>query len=433
MTHTGAHHHNPQGRLDRIYIPASLLNNLQGAEVLPSFSDHAIVSTHLFFNIVSSYRYRKLNNNILKNNDFRTEASTLLGEYVQNINIDFRSYELLKFTIKKLALECEASQKFTMKNELRNIQARYSSEHTSPKELFLQMVESEGSGMRHLDPDVQTKRMSEVRDGISLNTAFAEMNKEDRLVSFYEYYKSMLKKDILGYEDKNEFLGNLPQVPTNIIAHLESDFELDEIEEAISSLQAKSCPGLDGITAEFYKMFKEKMSQILKELWDSCLSHEVLPRSLRQGIVSLIFKNKGDPKSLKNWRPITMSNCDFKIYAIVIKNRLASTLRHVIGPWQTCGVPGRSIFDNLSFLRDNLGNGDGALLSLDQENAFGNVDHIYMLNVLKAFGYPNRFVDFIKIMYKSNFVHINTGLSVTRAIPLEKGVKQGDPMASSLS
>jgi hypothetical protein len=35
-------------------------------------------------------------------------------------------------------------------------------------------------------------------------------------------------------------------------------------------------------------------------------------------------------------------------------------------------------------------------------------------------------------MYNDNFVNVNTGLSLTKAISLAKGVKQGDPMASSL-
>ncbi len=154
-------------------------------------------------------------------------------------------------------------------------------------------------------------------------------------------------------------------------------------------------------------MFKEKLAIVLKKLWEECGRAEYLPRSTRQGVITLTFKNKGDPQSLKNWRPITMSNCDFRILAIVLKNRLAPYLNLLIGPWQTCGIQGRSIFDNLSILRDNLGNGNGALLSLDQENAYGNVDHQYMFRTLKAFGLPSRFVKFIQIMHNDNFVNVH--------------------------
>jgi hypothetical protein len=352
--------------------------------------------------------------------------------YAQKDKIDFRSYEVLKFQIKKIALESENVMKFVKKQEFRNILCSFTSDPANSKELFMQMVETEGAGMQHLDPDDQKKKLPAVRGEVSLSTAYAEMGKDERNEYFYKFYEKMLKKDNLDYEGINEFLQGLPQVSSDTEEFMESEIELGEVEVAIKSLQPNTCPGLDGITAEFYKLFKEQIGPILVNLWNECLTHGILPRSLRQGIVTLIYKNKGDPKSLRNWRPITMSNCDFKIYAIILKNRLATQLGKIIGPWQTCGVAGRSIFDNLSFLRDNLGSGGGALLSLDQENAFGNVDHTYMLNVLKAFGFLERFVNFIKIMYNANFVHVNTGFSITKAIPLEKGVKQGDPMASSL-
>jgi len=93
---------------------------------------------------------------------------------------------------------------------------------------------------------------------------------------------------------------------------------------------------------------------------------------------------------------------------------------------------GSKYFDNLTFLRDNLPQSNGALLSIDQANAFPNVDHEYMSKVLQAFGFPLLFCHFIITMYTDIFVHINTGSSLTQPIKFQKGVKQGDPMANSL-
>ena len=156
------------------------------------------------------------------------------------------------------------------------------------------------------------------------------------------------------------------------------------------------------------------------------------PATLRAGIVSLIFK-KGDPEDLSNWRPITMCNTDFEIFALIIKNRLATVLHELIGEYQTCGVAGRSIYDNLRFLRDNLEPGvEGALLKLDQESAFPNVDHGYLFAALGAFGFPSRFISLIHLLYKNVFVCVNFEGGLTNRIPFQKEVRQGDPMASSL-
>ena len=34
---------------------------------------------------------------------------------------------------------------------------------------------------------------------------------------------------------------------------------------------------------------------------------------MKKGIITLIFKNKGNPNNLKFWRPISLLNIDYKI------------------------------------------------------------------------------------------------------------------------
>lgn len=173
----------------------------------------------------------------------------------------------------------------------------------------------------------------------------------------------------------DNFLVNLPQVEDHALEMLDSDISDQEIMSAISNLKNDTCPGLDGLISELFKKFKVQFTTILQWLWGESLNCSELPQSIRSGVIALIFK-KGDPENLKNWRPITMSNTDFKVFAIVIKNRFSKISGGLIGPYQTCNVKGSCIYDNLSFLRDNLNPNttNGAVMSIDQENAFGNVD-----------------------------------------------------------
>ncbi len=72
-----------------------------------------------------------------------------------------------------------------------------------------------------------------------------------------------------------------------------------------------------------------------------------------------------------------------------LATRLAGVLDQVIHPDQTYCVPGRSIFDNVSLIRDifhvsKLLNLDCGLLSLDQEKAFDRVEHSYLWSTLAA-------------------------------------------------
>ena len=59
--------------------------------------------------------------------------------------------------------------------------------------------------------------------------------------------------------------------------------------------------------------------------------------------------NKNDQLYLKNWRPISLLNIDYKIGAKALTNRL----QNVLNPDQTCNVPGRSILDNLYLICDS--------------------------------------------------------------------------------
>ena len=105
----------------------------------------------------------------------------------------------------------------------------------------------------------------------------------------------------------------------------------------------------------------------------------------------VIYK-MGDRKSLKNWRPISLINVDYKICSKALSVRLSKVLQFIVDPDQTCSVPGRRISSNLHLLRDILDyitrtNETGILVSLDQEKAFDRVNRTFFRIVLVCFGF----------------------------------------------
>ena len=103
--------------------------------------------------------------------------------------------------------------------------------------------------------------------------------------------------------------------------------------------------------------------------------------SMKVSHTRVVFK-KGDVKSLKNWRPISLLNVDYKICSKALSLRLAKVLQFIVSSDQTCSVPGRKISSNLHVLRDILDyidrtNEPGILLSLDQEKAFDRVNRVF--------------------------------------------------------
>lgn len=96
--------------------------------------------------------------------------------------------------------------------------------------------------------------------------------------------------------------------------------------QAINQLGVKKSPGIDGIGSEFYKVFKGKISTILKEIYEAVLKKERVHPRMGLGLMKIFYKKKGDKTELKNFRPITMLNTDFKSLGKVLANRLKNVM-----------------------------------------------------------------------------------------------------------
>ena len=109
---------------------------------------------------------------------------------------------------------------------------------------------------------------------------------------------------------------------------------------------------------------------------------------MREGLITMIYKQKGDVAELKNWRPITLMNCDYKILTKVLANRIKPVMGDVVSEDQGCGVNGRTIHDQLILLQEtydyHVQSGRSCLfISLDQEKAFDRLNHSFMIDVLE--------------------------------------------------
>ncbi len=162
-----------------------------------------------------------------------------------------------------------------------------------------------------------------------------------------------------------------------------------------------------------------------------------MPPSYLESTLTLIPKEGKDIKDIKNWRPITLSNCDSKIITKTLADRMSKHLETIIDPAQTAYVPGRSVMDNM---RSNLfmkkycrrNNIEGVIVSLDAKKAFDSVSHSYIQKVLKAYGVGPRFQTYFKVLYNQISVRVLVNGFFSAKIEIGRGVKQGDALSCSL-
>ena len=92
-------------------------------------------------------------------------------------------------------------------------------------------------------------------------------------------------------------------------------------------------------------------------MWFECeqpfLSGERCVTSRKTAAKETTYK-KDDRRLVKNWRPISLLNTDYKLASKVITERLKRVMQSIVHKDQTCGLVGRSIFSNLQLIRDML-------------------------------------------------------------------------------
>ncbi|KAG7459113.1 hypothetical protein JOB18_025952 [Solea senegalensis] len=95
-----------------------------------------------------------------------------------------------------------------------------------------------------------------------------------------------------------------------------------EIEATISGLHKNKSPGLDGLTTDFFQAFKDKLSPMLQSVFQEIDSRGYAPETLTSGLITIVYKNKGDKTNLQNYRPISLLNTDYKILTKALANKL---------------------------------------------------------------------------------------------------------------
>ena len=161
-----------------------------------------------------------------------------------------------------------------------------------------------------------------------------------------------------------------------------------------------------------------------------------MTQSQQESLLRLLYK-KQERELLKNWRPISLLNTDYKILATALANRLRVTLPDVIHEDQTCGIPGRRIFDTVLRLRHmaheaKIKQQNLIMISLDQEKAFDRVNRNFLFKILERMNFGPPFIGWLKTLYAgANCKVINNGW-LSEPINLECGVRQGCPLSHLL-
>jgi hypothetical protein len=250
------------------------------------------------------------------------------------------------------------------------------------------------------------------------------------------FYHQLYNMDMSQLKIEGGFLDNMFTVDPIENEQLCAPISINELWLTLKPTRATT-PGPDGLSNTYLKKLWDIMGPLIVEAWTYSIDKGYLPPSHRQSILRLIPKAGKDKTQIKNWRPITLSNCDHKLITRLYNNRILKVLGKHISKTQTAYIRGRNIADNLRLINsvNNLTGCrkgvDGTLIALDAQKAFDSVSHYYIGQLLNKIGLTN-FVPLFQLLYRDLRNDILINGTIGGGYRIGNGVKQGDALSCSL-
>ena len=430
-----------KSRLDRLYIPLYLFSSIHTCKIIPcSLSDHSAVL--LTFNFpVRAQRgsaYWQFNNSLLEDQNFK-EIVRLFWSDWQKQKCDFPDiatwWDFGKIHIKSIAQMYSTKLTQEKRSALLEINRKIDELQSAPT-LTLQNKNA-------LDEqrDALNSLLKNEARGALVRSRFKYTNESDSCSSFFfsleksnslsktisrirlssgcisedpseikkhvrDFYETLYSENPSDKNALNNLSANVVTLDPSLLEDLDIHLTIEELDLAVKQLGKNRSPGLDGLTSEFYQVFWPIIRKDFLTVFTLSLESGSLPHSFRRAIITLLPK-KGDLADISNWRPVSLLNTDYQIFAKLLAGRLKQCIGCVVDKDQSYCVPGRSLYHNINLIRDviffaNVENIPLAILNLDQKKAFDNVDHGYLFNIMKFMGFGDRFISYITVFVRGS-------------------------------
>ena len=394
---------NKASRIDRIYIKSSKVKGVYQENVFMYESDHRLViaTINSLDNTIKKSKCNlwKLNETVLEDQLVKNKIR-IICENINTIKLfhgnkwydEFISQIIKLLKSQSRILNNEKNQVFKMLNQqLQNLDINLANGHENP-ELILASIRETEARLKELHED--TRRSLEVKDrrkriefirqpslkligNLKINNQINTIDeldcngvkiKDEALIKrkLFDFYKSLYSEDQSVTRLNENSSKNL-----NKISNECSNFTYNEVFGIINQMR-ESSPGPNGLTLKFYKQFFPLFGpHFVTMLNDNTFKDNLL---FNVSMIKLIPKNKSK-MSPESFRPITITNLDYRIVSKALANRAQAFLEPMINELQTCGIPNRKISSNIKIIRDiiDLNNNKKEqlfILSLDQKKAF---------------------------------------------------------------
>ncbi len=478
-----------RARLDYVLISPNLEPICKNVKITPGYrTDHDLVRLDLLLcNQIRGRGIWRFNNSLLrdpeyvrlvKNTIMETETLYKIGrndeynpENIQFAISDQLFFETLKLQIRGATIPFAARKKreenkreLDIENEIKKL---HSSEiHTAESDDKLNRLNSELETMREnkMKGIIARAKVKGIKEGEKCTKYFCSLerrnyneklmfnlqNSEGETISKtsdivneqYKFYSNLYKVDpnVSDHHldnfltDENPYLNKLTEDERN---ECDSLLSYEECGKYLKQMKNNKSPGSDGFTTEFYKFFWADIGIYLFRSYKHSTEVGELSITQKQGVVTLLPKKDKSKLLLKNWRPISLLNTDYKIFSGALSLRLKKVMNKLIGETQKGFIEGRDISECSRLIYDILHatkkkNIVGILLLLDFEKAFDSLSHEFIDKTLQFFNFGPIFRKYIKLLFSNISSCMLYNGHCSSYFSIRRGCRQGDPISPYL-
>ena len=345
----------------------------------------------------------------------------------QSENLGDEEKESLYDSLKELENEYNNIIKTELDGIIMRAKAQWVEEGEKSTRYFMNLEKSKGSKKSITKIITEEKREIKDSEGISTETV--------------KFYKRLFSSRNVQQRNISEYLSasnNNSTVTQSTYYEIEQRLEIGELDKGLKNFNNNKSPGSDGLSSEFYSHFWDKIKPILFKLYEEAISRGSLSPSQRMGIIILIPKPDKDHSQLKNWRPITLLNIDYKLFTHIIKNRINKAIPQIITKQQTGFQKGKGTNVNITLMylvlehfHRNPDEG-GYLLQIDFEKAFDSVEHNFLFQTMDKMGFGPYLIRLVKVAFAGCMSMILVNGNLTEPVYLQRGLHQGSPLSPLL-
>nr|GEX38859.1 putative RNA-directed DNA polymerase, eukaryota, reverse transcriptase zinc-binding domain protein [Tanacetum cinerariifolium] len=187
---------------------------------------------------------------------------------------------------------------------------------------------------------------------------------------------------------------------------LDRDVTREEIKRAVWDCGTDKSLGPDGFTFEFFWQFWSTIENDVFQDVSHFFIYADIPKGSNSLFIALIPKVPG-ANLVKDSRPISLIGSLYKIITKVLANRLVGVLGDTVNEVQSAFIAERQILDGPFILDEiiqwcKLKKKQSLIFKVDFEKAFDSVRWDFLDDVLKNFGFGNKWCNWIQACLKSS-------------------------------